>query len=92
MEAGFLPDVRDSTGAIYGMTLSSLSRANSNTASDESWFDWNLRWHPDSNAFTGGELLWGKRTDNDGESSKDLRFQYSFHRGFSSKTSGAYRL
>ncbi|HVU30286.1 MAG TPA: DcaP family trimeric outer membrane transporter [Sphingomicrobium sp.] len=45
----------------------------------------NLLWHPASGVFTGGELLWGKRTDNDGNSGKDLRFQYSFHWDFSSK-------
>ncbi len=45
----------------------------------------NLLWHPASGVFTGGELLWGKRTDNDGETGKDLRFQYSFHWDFSSK-------
>jgi hypothetical protein len=45
----------------------------------------NLLWHPASNVFTGGELLWGKKTDNSGETGKDLRFQYSFHWDFSSK-------
>ena len=45
----------------------------------------NLLWHPASGVFTGGELLWGKRTDNDGKTGKDLRFQYSFHWDFSSK-------
>ena len=45
----------------------------------------NLLWHPAKNIFTGGELLWGKRTDNNGESGHDLRFQYSFHWDFSSK-------
>jgi len=45
----------------------------------------NLLWHPASGVFTGGELLWGKRTDNDGNTGKDLRFQYSFHWDFSSK-------
>lgn len=44
----------------------------------------NLLWHPADNVFTGGELLWGKRTDNDGESGSDVRFQYSFHWDFSS--------
>ncbi|HLO21106.1 MAG TPA: DcaP family trimeric outer membrane transporter, partial [Sphingomicrobium sp.] len=39
----------------------------------------NLLWHPTGNVFTGGELLWGKRTDNDGNTGKDVRFQYSFH-------------
>jgi hypothetical protein len=29
--------------------------------------------------------LWGKRTDNDGESGTDLRAQYSFKWSFSSK-------
>jgi hypothetical protein len=45
----------------------------------------NLLWHPENRVFTGGELLWGKRTDNDGNSGKDIRFQYSFHWDFSSK-------
>ena len=45
----------------------------------------NLLWHPADNVFTGGELLWGKRTDNDGETGDDLRFQYTFHWAFSSK-------
>jgi len=45
----------------------------------------NLLWHPASNVYTGGELLWGKRTDNDGNSGHDARFQYSFHWDFSSK-------
>jgi len=45
----------------------------------------NLLWHPADKVFTGGELLWGKRTDNDGNTGKDLRFQYSFHWDFSSK-------
>ena len=45
----------------------------------------NLLWHPADYVFTGGELLWGKRTDNDGNSGKDIRFQYTFHWDFSSK-------
>ena len=45
----------------------------------------NLLWHPASNVYTGGELLWGKRTDNDGNTGTDTRFQYSFHWDFSSK-------
>jgi hypothetical protein len=45
----------------------------------------NLLWHPDSKVFTGAELMWGKRTDHDGNSGKDLRLQYTFHWEFSSK-------
>jgi hypothetical protein len=45
----------------------------------------NLLWHPNDRMFTGGELLWGERTDNDGNSGHDWRFQYSFHWDFSSK-------
>lgn len=45
----------------------------------------NLLYHPADNVFTGGELLWGRRVDNDGKNGKDLRFQYSFHWDFSSK-------
>jgi hypothetical protein len=44
----------------------------------------NLLWHPAPNLFTGGELLWGRRTDNDGNSGKDLRFQFTAHYDFSS--------
>jgi len=45
----------------------------------------NLLWHPADNAFTGGEVLWGKRTDNNGDKGHDLRLQYSFKWSFSSK-------
>lgn len=45
----------------------------------------NLLYHPADGVFTGGELLWGRRVDNDGNAGKDLRFQYSFHWDFSSK-------
>ena len=45
----------------------------------------NLLWTPAENVLTGLEFLWGKRTDNDGESGTDLRAQYSFKWSFSSK-------
>jgi hypothetical protein len=45
----------------------------------------NLLYHPADNVFTGGELIWGKRTDNDGADGTDVRFQYSFHWDFTSK-------
>ena len=45
----------------------------------------NLLWHPAGNVFTGAELLWGKRTDNDGNTGEDWRLQYSFHWDFTSK-------
>lgn len=45
----------------------------------------NLLWHPSSSLYTGAELLLGKRTDNAGNSGKDLRVQYSAHFDFSSK-------
>ena len=45
----------------------------------------NLLWTPAENVMTGAELLWGKRTDNDGESGTDLRLQYSVTVSFSSK-------
>ena len=45
----------------------------------------NLLWHAESNFFTGAELLWGKKTDNAGNSGKDVRLQYSAHWDFSSK-------
>jgi DcaP outer membrane protein len=45
----------------------------------------NLLWTPADRVLTGVELLWGKRTDNDGDSGTDTRLQYSFKWSFSSK-------
>jgi hypothetical protein len=45
----------------------------------------NLLWTPLPDVLTGAELMWGKRTDNDGETGKDIRAQYSFKWSFSSK-------
>jgi hypothetical protein len=45
----------------------------------------NLLWAPADQILTGAELLWGKRTDNDGESGTDLRLQYSAKLSFSSR-------
>jgi hypothetical protein len=44
----------------------------------------NLLWTPADNVMTGGELLWGRRTDNDGDKGSDIRLQYSFKWSFSS--------
>jgi hypothetical protein len=45
----------------------------------------NLLWSPMPDVLTGAELIWGKRTDNDGETGTDIRAQYSFKWSFSSK-------
>ena len=45
----------------------------------------NVLWTPAEGVFTGLELQWGKRKDNDGSDGHDLRVQYSFHWDFSSK-------
>ncbi|MFL6735376.1 MAG: DcaP family trimeric outer membrane transporter [Sphingomicrobium sp.] len=45
----------------------------------------NLLYHPADNVMTGAEFLWGKRTDNDGESGTDARLQASFKWSFSSE-------
>lgn len=42
----------------------------------------NLLWAPDPNILMGGELLWGQRTDNDGQSGDDVRFQFSIKYSF----------
>lgn len=44
----------------------------------------NLLWQPASRLLLGPELLWGRRTDNDGESGQDVRLQFSFKVSFSS--------
>ena len=45
----------------------------------------NLLWAPADRLLAGIELLWGKRTDNDGNSGTDFRMQSSFKVSFSSK-------
>jgi hypothetical protein len=45
----------------------------------------NLLWTPDSRIMTGLEMLWGRRTDNDGNKGTDVRAQFSFKVSFSSK-------
>lgn len=45
----------------------------------------NLLYYPTKNVMMGGEALWGKRTDNDGDSGDDMRVQFSFHYSFSTK-------
>ena len=44
----------------------------------------NLLWSPEPRILTGLELLWGQRTDNDGDKGDDLRAQFSFKVSFSS--------
>lgn len=44
----------------------------------------NLLWSPAKRFLTGAELLWGKRTDNDGASGEDVRLQMSVKVSFSS--------
>jgi DcaP outer membrane protein len=45
----------------------------------------NLLWAPAANVLTGAEILWGKRTDNDGDKGTDWRVQGTFKWSFSSK-------
>jgi hypothetical protein len=44
----------------------------------------NLLYTPVKNVLVGGELLWGSRTDNDGDYGTDVRTQISFKYSFSS--------
>nr|WP_310522459.1 DcaP family trimeric outer membrane transporter [Polymorphobacter sp.] len=45
----------------------------------------NLLWEPVPHILVGGELMYGKRTDNDGASGDDIRTQLTFKASFSSK-------
>lgn len=45
----------------------------------------NLLWAPLDNILAGAELLWGKRTDKDGNRGTDVRLQGTFKWSFSSK-------
>lgn len=44
----------------------------------------NLLWAPADRVLTGLEALWGRRTDNNGNSGTDFRLQYTFKVSFSS--------
>jgi hypothetical protein len=44
----------------------------------------NLLTTPAKNVMIGGELLWGKRTNNDGSSDDAMRFQFTVKYNFSS--------
>jgi len=44
----------------------------------------NVLWAPDPRILTGLELLWGQRTDNDGDNGEDMRMQFTFKVSFSS--------
>jgi hypothetical protein len=45
----------------------------------------NLLTYPIDNMMVGGELLWGKRTNNDGASDDDVRFQFTVKYNFGIK-------
>jgi hypothetical protein len=45
----------------------------------------NLLTYPGENLMLGGELLWGKRTNNDGTSGDDVRFQFTVKYNFGIK-------
>ena len=45
----------------------------------------NLLYTPADNLLIGGELLWGKRTDNNGATGDDIRFQFSVKYSFGAK-------
>jgi len=44
----------------------------------------NVIYYPTKNVFIGGEALWGKRKDNNGDSGDDFRTQITFHYNFTS--------
>ena len=45
----------------------------------------NLLYYPVDNLMVGGELLWGKRTNNDGANDDDIRFQFTVKYNFGIK-------
>jgi DcaP outer membrane protein len=45
----------------------------------------NLLWYPADKVMIGGELMWGKRTNNDGTTGDDVRFQFSVKYNFGTK-------
>jgi len=45
----------------------------------------NLLWYPADKVMIGGELMWGKRTDNSGTTGDDVRFQFSVKYNFGTK-------
>jgi hypothetical protein len=49
------------------------------------YFSANLLYTPGSNLMMGGEVMWGQRTDHDGATGDDVRFQFSVKYSFSGK-------
>ena len=47
----------------------------------------NLLYTPIKSLMVGGELLWGQRTNNDGQSGNDIRFQFSVKYSFGAQIS-----
>ncbi len=45
----------------------------------------NLLWYPAKRVMLGGELMWGKRTNSDGVTGDDVRFQFSVKYDFGTK-------
>jgi hypothetical protein len=45
----------------------------------------NLLYYPADNLLFGGEVLWGKKTTNDGASDDDVRFQFTAKYSFGTK-------
>jgi len=45
----------------------------------------NLLWYPVDAVMIGGELMWGKKTNNAGETGDDVRFQFSAKYNFGTK-------
>ena len=45
----------------------------------------NLLWYPADKVMIGVEIMWGKRTNNDGTTGDDVRFQFSAKYDFGAK-------
>ncbi len=73
--------------SALGYSMTRVDNTNFQTASayhKGEYATGNLLWEPMANVLVGGELMYGKRTDNDGRSGDDLRTQVTFKASFSS--------
>ncbi len=73
--------------SALGYSMTRVENTNFQTASayhKGEYASGNLLWQPMRNVLVGGELLYGKRTDNDGRSGDDIRTQVTFKASFSS--------
>jgi hypothetical protein len=70
----------------YSLTqVANTSLQNTNAFHKGQYASTNLLWYPADKVMIGVELMWGKKTNNDGTTGDDVRFQFSAKYNFGTK-------